>query len=171
MVPVQVWAGDMTDRGYPNAPLELEIYTGNWGILRTEYGWFAVSNFRPSPTMSFDLDHSGEVRPNNLDQKSVQKAAEILSTESAWDRAGNRKCPSTATTWSLYCAVQKATIDVTGGFHHRRPAMELVREIVEQRTASRKYHHRLMDYNNDPATHLSDLQSIFQEALERMKKP
>ena len=26
--PASVWAGDMTDEGYPNDPLELEIYTG-----------------------------------------------------------------------------------------------------------------------------------------------
>jgi hypothetical protein len=34
----------------------------------------------------------------------------------------------------------------------------------------RNYHHRLMDYNNDPTTHLSDIQSLFNEALKRMGK-
>jgi hypothetical protein len=85
--PASVWAGDMTDQGYRNAPLELEIYTGGWGVLRTEYGWFAV------------------------------------------------------------------------------------REIVDKRTATRNYHHRLMDYNNDPTTHLDDVQSLFKDALNRIEKP
>jgi len=95
--PSSVWAGDMTDKGYPNAPLELEIYAGDFGVLRTEYGWFSVSKFASSPTtLSFDLDASHEVSPDALDLKIVQEAAAILSTERAWNRADNRKCPADA---------------------------------------------------------------------------
>jgi hypothetical protein len=118
--PISVWAGDMTDKGYANAPLELEIYLSDWGILRTAYGWFAVSKFTSSPAMSFDLDHSREIQSNSLDQKIIRRAAEILSAAGAWNRKDNRKCPATVTTWSIYCAMEKAIIDVTGGFHHRR---------------------------------------------------
>src|SRR5438045_2712475 len=168
--PASFWAGDMTDQGYPNTSLELEIYAGNWGILRTEYGWFAVTQFALSPTLSFDVDASHEVEPNGLDQKIVREAAAILSTEPAWNRSGNRKCPTSATTWSIYCALDKATLDVTGGFHHRLPALKVVREIVDERTATRNYHHRPMDYNHDPATRLDDVQSLFKEAVIRMEK-
>jgi hypothetical protein len=168
--PASVWAGDMTDQGHRNARLELEIYPDNTGILRTEYGWFAVTQFASSPTLSFDLLASHEVKPNTLDQKIVRAAAAILSTEAAWNRADNRECPASATTWSIYCALEKATFDVTGGSHHRRPALEVVREIVEERTATRPYHHHLMDYNNDPTTSLSDVQDLFNEALIRMEK-
>jgi len=76
----------MTDEGYPNEPLELEIYTGGRGVLRTEYGWFAVTQFASSPTLSFDLDASHEVRPNPLDRKIVRKAAATLSTGSGMER-------------------------------------------------------------------------------------
>jgi hypothetical protein len=169
--PVSVWAGDMTDQGYSNARLELEIYADSTGVLRTEYGWFAVTQFASSPTLRFDLDASHEVRPNALDQKIVREAAAILSTEAAWNRNDNRKCPTSATTWSIYCALEKATFDVTGGSHHRRPALEVVREIVDERTATRTYHHHLMGYNNDPTTRLNDVQSLFKEALIRMEKP
>lgn len=169
--PASVWAGDMTDQGHPNARLELEIYADNTGVLRTEYGWFAVTQFASSPTLSFDLDASHEVKPNGLDEKIVREAAAILSTEAAWNRADNRECTAIATKWSIYCAMEKATLDVTGGSHHRRPALEIVREIVEERTTTRSYHHRLMDYNNDPSTRLADVQSLFKEALIRMEKP
>ena len=168
--PASVWAGDMTDQGYRNARLELEIYADSTGVLRTEYGWFAVTQFASSPTLSFDLDASHEVKPNALDQKIVREAAAILSTETVWNRADNRECPASATTWSIYCALEKATFDVTGGSHHRRPALEVVREIVDQRTTTRTYHHLLMGYNNDPTTRLSDVQSLFKEALMRMEK-
>jgi hypothetical protein len=46
--------------------------------------------------------------------------------------------------------------------------MEVVREIIDERTAGRNYHHRLMDYNNDQTTTLTDVQSVFSEALRRM---
>ena len=171
--PSQVWSGDMTDQGSPNAALELEIYAGEWGVLRTEYGWYPVTHFVSSP-LAFDLDASSESREvpsNSLDEKIVQEAAQLLSTLTAWNRADNRNCPAAATTWSIYCAMIKASISVTGGSHHRRPAMEVVRAIIDERTATRNYHHRLRDYNNDPTTTLRDVQSLFSEALTRMRTP
>jgi hypothetical protein len=169
--PVSVWAGDITEEGSSNESIELEIYSGGWGVLRTEYGWFSVTQFAESPSpFSFDLDASHEVNPNALDEEIVRKAAAILSTSEVWNRADNRKCSANATTWSIYCAMEKATIEVTGGFHHRRPALEAVRQIVDERSAGRNYHHRLMDYNNDPTTRLSDVQSLFHEALTQMEK-
>jgi hypothetical protein len=98
----------------------------------------------------------------------VKRAAAILSSTSAWNRSDNRKCPKGATKWSIYCSMEQATIDVSGAFSHRRPALEVVREIVDQRSVGRNYSHRLMDYNNDPLTRLEDVQSLFAEALARM---
>jgi hypothetical protein len=40
--------------------------------------------------------------------------------------------------------------------------------IVDERSVGRNYNHRLMDYNNDSRTHLSDVQSLFKETLDRM---
>ncbi len=91
----------------------------------------------------------------------------MLSFDAEWNRADNRRCPAAATTWSIYCAMIRATIEVTGASDHRRPPMQLVREAVDARTAGRNYHHRLMDYNNDPTTRLEDVQSRFKEVLSR----
>ena len=167
--PASVWAGDITEEGSENEPLELEIYAGGSGVLRTMYGWFAASHIAEAEGLSFELDSTKEVRPNAVDEKIVRRAAAILSSEKVWNRADDRNCPAAAKTWSIYCAMEKATIEVSGGFHHRRPALQFVREIVDKRTAGRRYHHRLMDYNNDPTTRLSDVQSLFQEALQRMQ--
>ncbi len=167
--PRAVWAGDMTDSGSPNAAIEIEIHRGGSGVLRTEYGWFAVSAYSlATSTLRFQVDTSGELPPSDLDRQIVRRAAAILSSDSVWNRADTRVCPTTATTWSIYCAMQRATVEVTGAFHHRRPALEVVRLIVEKRAAGRPYHHRLMDYNNDPSTHLDDVRSLFAEALAQM---
>lgn len=166
--PVSVWVGDMSENGGGPDPIELVVYEGDWGVLRTIYGWFPVTHFTSTPTLGFDLDASHEVGPDALDQKIVRRAATILSTAAVWNRADNRDCPASATTWSIYCAMEKATIETTGSFDHRRPALEVVRIIIDERTAGRNYNHRLMDYNNDRTTRLNDVQSLFKEALGRM---
>ncbi len=159
----------MADDDQVNDPIELEVYQGAWGILRTEAGWFPVTNFRSLPgKLVFDLYAFYQISPNVLDRKIIQRAASFLSNTATWNRADNRECPKSAVTLSIYCAMEKATIEVTGGFQHRRPALQLVRGIIDERSAGRDYQHRLMDYNNDPRTQLSDVQSVFKEALARM---
>jgi hypothetical protein len=138
-------------------------------VLRTEFGWFPVSHFRAGATLKFKLDPSHAIAANELDRKIVERAAAILSTDLVWNRSDNRKCPADATTWSMYCAMERATTEITGGFNHRRPALEIVRQVVEERTAGRNYQHRLMDYNNDSTTHLVDVQNVFAEALARSR--
>ena len=168
-VPVAVWAGTMTDSGYDDADLEVELYHGNVGILRTAYGWYPVRSFSATAaTITFDVDTTREVPPSPLDVEIIRRAAALLSSNAVWNRADNRRCPGRATTWSIYCAMDKAAIQATCGTHHRRPAMEAVRVIIDQRTASRGYEHRLMDYNNDSTTTLADVHSLFREALARL---
>ena len=53
----------------------------------------------------------------------------------------------------------------SGGFHHRRPALQIVRRLVDARSVGRDYRHRLRDYNNDPRTSLADIQALFDEAI------
>jgi hypothetical protein len=168
--PTAVWTGTTSDNS-GSYPAELETYGGGKGILRTEYGWFAVRHVASSSTLSFELDVSREIRPEQLDRRIIERASEILSSPSAWNRNDNRKCPAAASTWSIYCAMQQATIEITGAADHRRPAMEVVRTIIDERSAGRSYQHRLMDYNNDLSTRLEDVQSLFREALAGMANP
>lgn len=150
--------------------VEIEIYTGGTGVIRTYAGWFPVSGFTGQDSrFRFQIDTAQEVPANALDREILQHAAAIITSDAVWNRADNRKCAPTATTWSIYCAEERASVDVTGGFHHRRPALELVRQIVDERSQGKSYTHRLMDYNNDPSTHLEDVRSLFAEALARIK--
>jgi hypothetical protein len=168
--PTAVWAGEISDGGV-DEPAEIEVYGNGTGLLRTESGWFPISEFQQAESLvRFRVDTAREAAPSDLDREIVKRAAVILSSESDWNRADDRRCPSTARTWSIYCAMERATIEVTGAFHHRRPALEVVREIIDQRTTGRNYQHRLMDYNNDPSTHLDDVRTLFTEALARMNR-
>ena len=66
--------------------------------------------------------------------------------------------------------MQKASIDESGGFQHRRPALQIVRQLVDVRSAGRDYSHRLRDYNNDPRTNLADIQTLFDEAIANAQR-
>ena len=168
--PETVWSGTLATSEYPKTAVEIEIYDGTRGVMRTVFGWYPITDFsRTSDAVRFDVDPSREVAPSTVDREIVERASHILSRVSAWNQADDRKCPEDAKTWSIYCAMEKATIEVAGAFHHRRPALEIVRQIVDERTRDRPYEHRLMDYNNDPSTKLADVQSLFSEALRRIR--
>jgi len=167
--PQQVFSGKLFEKD-DDYPVELELYDRKSGIIRTEYGWHTVSHFKSSASkIDFDMDAVNEVPPNDLDLKIIERAASILDNSNVWNRADDRVCKIAGPTYSFYCAVAKASIEVTGGFDHRRPAAELVRTIVDERTKGRPYHHRLMDFNNDPTTTLADIQNIFSEAEKRIE--
>jgi hypothetical protein len=92
----------------------------------------------------------------------VQRAREILNSPEKWNRADNRICPAKETKFSLYCALEEATYEVTQDFAHRGAAMQEARFVLDEDLApSRHYHHRLMDYNNDPRTTFADVQKFF----------
>src|SRR6185295_14181742 len=147
----------------------LEVYDKGAGVLRTAYGWFAVSGYKATTTdLRFTLDTTRQIAPTDLDRDIIRRASTMLSSMETWNRADNRRCPGRTTAWSVYCALDRAAVEVACGTHHRGPAMEAVRVIVDERSAGRNYEHRLMDYNNDSTTTLADVRSLFAEALRRL---
>jgi len=105
------------------------------------------------------------------DIRIVQRAREILSSPAKWNRADNRECPATKRTYSLYCALEKATREVSQKFEHRGAAMQQARFVIDEVLAKgNHYEHRLMDFNNDPKTTFTDVQKFFLLIEERIKK-
>ena len=169
--PTAVYAGEMRIRGGA-VPTELELYAGGAGFLRSEgLNWLVVTKSTVSAArLEFEIKVGEPVPPSDLDREIILRARSILSSEAVWDRADDRQCGPDDRTWSLYCALSRATLEVTGGIHHRRPAMEVVRQLVDERSAGRSYLHRLRDWNNDPRTTLVDVRAVLDAALDRMKR-
>jgi hypothetical protein len=117
--------------------------------------------------------NDSEVKPpvTNADVLIAHRAGEILDTPAKWNRADNRVCPATAKTFSLYCALEKATDEVSGNFEHRGAAMQEARFVIEELVPDwKKYDHRLMGFNNDPKTTFADIQKVFRLLEERIAK-
>jgi len=103
------------------------------------------------------------VRPpvTTRDLDILKRARQILDSASKWNRADNRECPKEAKTFSLYCALQMATNDLTGQPDHRGAALQETRFVIDEIAGDRNYPHRLMGYNNDPTTTFEDIQEVF----------
>jgi len=96
------------------------------------------------------------------DVEIVEKARQILNSPSKWNRSDKRNCPNSETKFSLYCALEEATYEVTQDFAHRGAAMQEARFVIDNDLApNNHYDHRLMDFNNDPHTTFADVLRFF----------
>jgi hypothetical protein len=104
----------------------------------------------------------------------LKQADKILSDEAKWNRKDNRICNPEDITWSLFCSLQKASIEVLGQYDHRGAALQEVRFVVEDMTKGQEFEHRLMDFNNLPTTRFKDIKKVLQIATahinSRLKK-
>jgi hypothetical protein len=109
------------------------------------------------------------VTPDDL--RILLRANELLKDESVWNRNDDRVCDDDEATGkrSLFCALQKACIEVLGKYDHRRVALQEVRFAVEEATVGRDFEHRLRDFNNLPETRLVDVKKVIQVATDRVK--
>src|SRR5262249_23061932 len=71
-------------------------------------------------------------------------------------------------TWSLFCAMQKASLDVLGGYRHREVALQEVRFAVEDVTKGIEFEHRMMDCNNLPSKTFSDVKHVIKMDTQRV---
>jgi hypothetical protein len=107
-------------------------------------------------------DSDARPQVGKVDLKTVRRAREILDSPSRWNRADNRVCPEIAKTFSLYCALEKATTEKAGSFAHRGAAMQEARFVIGEIAPNVNYYeHWLRDYNNDPTTTFADVQKFF----------
>lgn len=115
-----------------------------------------------TPSQQTTTPNDSDVRPpvTAADLRIVKRAREVLSSAAKWNRADNRVCPDGAKVFSLYCALQVATKEVTGNAAHRGAALQEARFVVDEIAVGRNYEHRLMNYNNDPTTTFEDIQEV-----------
>lgn len=133
-----------------------------------------LAESEPSGAPSAEVNNDDpDSRPpvTKADLEIAQRAKEILSSPPKWNRADTRECPADAKTFSIYCALEKATGEVSGNFQHRGAAMQEARFVIDDTAPNaKKYSHRLMDYNNDPTTTFADLQNFFRVLEDRIAK-
>jgi hypothetical protein len=106
---------------------------------------------------------------SKTDIEILDRAERILDSPAKWNRADNRVCPKCAKTVSLYCALEQATLEVTGSFEHRGAVMQEARFAIDKIDGNRDYDHRLMGYNNDKTTTFADIKKVIEETSTRIE--
>ena len=111
-------------------------------------------------------------QPVTADDVAIIAHAEaLLSSAAVWNRADERECKDDEATGkrSLFCALEKACIDVLGNYDHRRVALQEVRFAVADATRGRAFEHRLRDFNNLPETRFEDVKRVLAVAKDRVR--
>jgi hypothetical protein len=102
------------------------------------------------------------------DLSILDRADAILSDPARWNRQDDRICKPEDTTWSLFCALQRASVEVLGSYDHRRAALQEVRFAIEAAAPDQVFEHRLRDYNNLPTTRFEDVKVVLHVARQRV---
>ena len=135
---------------------------------------FPIYLFLPLSTLGQDITPTSpafERRDQPVTKEDLlilEKADKILSDETKWNRKDDRTCRPEDKTWSLFCALQKASIEVLGKYDHRRVALQEVRFIIEDLLKGKEYEHRLMEYNNLSTTQFSDIKKVLKQATDKV---
>ena len=167
------WLGTMEGK-HPEDPTRFGMILGKDGkpgVAKTPFGWFQLREAKLEGTgMTLAIDAGRQLPPTSDDLKIIQRALQLLSDTSMWNKNDDRNCPPNPQRWSLFCALMQATTEVSGGVHYRQPALQAVREVLNEVGGNRVSKHRLMDYNNHPDTTLAEIHDLLRTSQSRLER-
>lgn len=149
-------------------------------VLRTGIAWLVVKEWREfnvgpqecsacertAKVVSLVVDLVTQPPATDTDVAILQSALAALEKGGRWNRQEEQQCSSTdEDTVGLFCLLYTAVESRVGRYHHRQPALELVRSVILERWRDRITSHQLIDFNNHPATTLADLRAALERAL------
>lgn len=105
---------------------------------------------------------------SEVDLSILEKADELLSNETQWDKSSARKCGDSHKL-SLYCALEKASIEILGKYVHRQAGLQEVRFVIDDKYKNRWRVHRLSDFNVHPDTTFYDVKAVLKEAISTVE--
>ena len=165
------WLGTMEGR-QPEDPTRFDVILGrdsNPGLAKTPFGWFRLEAARlEGGRLNLTILGNKQLPPTTDDIRIIQRAMALLSDVKVWNKDDDRNCPPNPQKWSVFCALMQATQEVSGGVHYRQPALQAVREVVNEVGGTLVNKHRLMDYNNHPDTTLNDIHNMLRVAQTRL---
>ncbi|HJR35951.1 MAG TPA: hypothetical protein VJ817_13435 [Gemmatimonadales bacterium] len=107
--------------------------------------------------------------PATEDDLTILRAALAgLDRIRQWNRQEVQSCPGAdPANTGLFCLLYTTVETRMGRYHHRQPALQLVRSVIFERWRDRITSHQLVDFNNHPATTMADMRTVLEVALER----
>lgn len=108
-----------------------------------------------------------DIEVTEIDLEILEHTNELLSEEN-WIKDSLRIC-SESEKLNLYCALEKASIEVNGKYNHRQAALQEVRFAIDDHYRSYWSKHRLGDFNSNKSTTFADIEKVISVALSRVR--
>jgi very-short-patch-repair endonuclease len=166
------WLGTMQGKE-PEDPVRFGVVKpkdGKPGVAKTPYGWFPVTAAaQEGERLTLTIAADRQLPPTRDDLAIIERAIALIPSEAVWNKQDNRQCPAGQQKVSLFCAMMQATTEISGGVHYRQPAMQAVREVLNEVGGERVKLHRIMDYNNHPETTLAEIHALLGKAEAKLK--
>jgi hypothetical protein len=161
------WLGTMEGK-FPEDPTRFDLLPAT-NVAKLPYGWFRVTNFtQDERALTLRITANKQLPPDTDDLKIIQRAKALIPNVAVWNKQDNRECPSGQAKLSVFCALMQATEEIAGGVHYRQPALQAVREVVNEVGGTRVGKHRLMDYNNHADTTLDEIYALLDKARVKL---
>jgi hypothetical protein len=167
------WNGSLQIPGWPR--MRARIQTSPYEpepkpVLKTDVAWLLVEGaILQGIEFDFRFQFDEDAPPTYQDLEIVETAAATLVDESVWDRSRNRQCSPGARTWTLYCALRDAIVEVTGEFHEYQPALVIMRQVIGNVFREMQFERPLIDYNAYEDAILSEMQGLLAMAASRIR--
>ncbi len=110
-----------------------------------------------------------DIRVSQVDLDILTRADGLLSGENEWSKARVPDCRQ-SDKLDLYCALERASVEVLGTYVHRQPALQEVRFAIDDRYRQRWTKHRLADFNAHGDTGFEDVKSVLAQAIATVKE-
>ncbi len=109
------------------------------------------------------------IQVTGIDLKILLRANDLLVDEKSWSRKNEREC-NNQKPYSLYCALEKSSIEIIGSYIHRQPALQEVRFSIDDLYGDYWEYHRLADFNSNKKTSFLDIKKVLSVAIQRVKQ-
>lgn len=109
-----------------------------------------------------------DIHVSQVDLDILVKADALLSSERRWSRSRVLHCEQTEKL-DLYCALERASLEVMGKYMHRQPALQEVRFAIDDHYRERWTKHRLVDFNDNMDTKFEDIKTVLARAIDTVK--
>ncbi len=110
-----------------------------------------------------------DIHVSQVDLDVLARADALLSSESGWSKGRVSNCLQSEKL-DLYCALERASVEVIGKYIHRQPALQEVRFAIDDHYRERWTKHRLVDFNSNKDTKFEDIKAVLEKAISIVRE-